>query len=146
MTIDFMVSKDEPEKINKTPSLVVTLEGSLKNETSIKNPTILVQGNPIGANYAYIPEFKRYYFIEDITIVRDNLFTVKMRVDVLYTYRNEIQNLTCVIEKQYGSNTDMYIDDGTYRFENKISNEVVSFPNGFNDNPDYILLTAGGIV
>lgn len=46
----------------------------------------------LSANYVHIPDFNRYYFINDITSVRQNLWRLSLHVDVLMSYKKEIIN------------------------------------------------------
>ena len=41
-----MLNKSEPERVTKDLQTLATLTGSLKDGTSVINPTILLQGNP----------------------------------------------------------------------------------------------------
>ena len=67
-SIVFMYNNEPMNKIGKTPETKFTLEGTLKEESSIVDPVILIEkDNPIEANYAYIAEFERYYYIKDIS-------------------------------------------------------------------------------
>ena len=71
-----MLNNSEPERVMKDLKTLATLTGSLKDGTSVINPTILIQGSPatvqqiVTSNYLQIPEFGRYYFIRDISSVR----------------------------------------------------------------------------
>lgn len=51
------------------------------------------------ANYAYIPDFNRYYFITDIVSAGRNLWQLTMSVDVLMSYYGEIMELTALIDR-----------------------------------------------
>lgn len=51
------------------------------------------------ANYAYISDFNRYYFIADIVSLGRNLWQVKMSVDVLMSYYGQIMELTALIDR-----------------------------------------------
>ena len=68
----------------------------LKNETSIINPTIVIDFSdqadpqPHIYNYAYIPSFNRYYFISDVSSVRGLLWEYTLTCDVLATYKDQI--------------------------------------------------------
>lgn len=42
-----------------------------------------------------------------------------------------------------GENGDEYIDDGSLVCENVMFNRVYNFARGFNNSPEYILITAG---
>ena len=64
----------EPERIGKALSPTVSFTGSLKDQTSIINPTIIVDSSSVpSGNYARIDAFGRYYFITD----KDEKFTLK---------------------------------------------------------------------
>lgn len=43
-------------------------------------------------NYCYIPILHRYYFITDYTIISNSIVRIAIKVDVLMTYNNIIQN------------------------------------------------------
>ena len=57
----------EKNRITKVLTDEVTLNGALRDASSVVSPSILVQQEVIGYNYAYIPEFGRHYFINNIT-------------------------------------------------------------------------------
>ena len=67
----------------------------MKHGCGILNPSISLDlglsSDPSQYNYAYIPAFGRYYFIEE-WFFEDRLWTASMRVDVLATYKTEIGN------------------------------------------------------
>ena len=53
--------------------------------------------------------------------------------------------MNCIVNKQQGTeNANLFLDDGSYVLENREFNSVINFPNGFNENGEYILITAGG--
>lgn len=145
MEIRLYNSSDETNKINKTLLNEIVLNGTLKDETSVLNPIILIEANNLTQyNYCYIPLFKRYYFIKDITVVRNKLFRLFLDIDVLMSYKNDILNLDVIIDKsETNNNADKYINDGSFVCENKSYNTVLNFNNGFNEQAHYILVTAG---
>lgn len=69
----------------------------LKNNTSLISPVLIIdfedQANPQPHtyNYAYIPDFKRWYFIQDVDVLRGNVWAISMTVDVLGSYRDTIR-------------------------------------------------------
>ena len=65
----------------------------LLDDTSVLTPTIEVRESTIidnlwSINYFYIPKFKRYYFVTDLT-ASTGMFGISGRVDVLKTYKIE---------------------------------------------------------
>ena len=146
MNITFYKNSSEKEKIGKSLSGGLTLSGNLRDECSITSPNILVEATSlVDYNYCYIPEFKRYYFISDITSVRNNLWRVSLKCDVLESFKSDILKSSCIINKQQNQSYSNNIDDGSYinRVDNFI--EIANYQNGFNADGEFILLTAGAI-
>ena len=131
-TIDLMYNGDEYNKIDKSPVSRLALEGTLKEETSIVDPVIMIgyDGTLNNVNYAHIAEFNRWYFITDIKSVRTGLWRVSLHCDVLKTYAQGILGSTGVIARQENE-WNMYLDDGFFKcYQNPmVVNKV--FPNGF---------------
>lgn len=82
-----------------------TVTGELKDETSLMNPVIIFTGaifpttfSPNLYNYAWIPQFSRYYFVSDWRYVL-GVWECSMTVDVLASYKGSIANETCYIER-----------------------------------------------
>ena len=146
MNITFYKNSSEKEKIGKSLSSGLTLSGNLRDECSITSPSILVESTSlVDYNYCYIPEFKRYYFISDIVSVRNNLWRVSLKCDVLESFKSDILNSSCIVNKQQNQSYSNNIDDGSYinRVDNFI--EIANYQNGFNADGEFILLTAGAI-
>ena len=133
-----------------TKSLVnqIKLNGTLRNESSIINPVINIEYSNLSRyNYMYIPEFKRFYFIRNLTSIRNNLWRLDCHVDVLNTYRSEILTHQAIIEKQENtSQSDLYFDDNSFIVKNQKYIETINFSNGLLANGEYILITAGATV
>lgn len=51
------------------------------------------------ANYMYIQEFGRYYFIDDIMVAITGLYQISASVDPLMSFRLQISGLTCYIAR-----------------------------------------------
>ena len=146
MNITFYKNSSEKEKIGKSLSSGLTLSGNLRDECSITSPSILVEATSlVEYNYCYIPEFKRYYFISDITSVRNNLWRVSLKCDVLESFKSDILNSSCIVNKQQNQSYSNNIDDGSYinRVDSFI--EIANYQDGFNADGEFILLTAGAI-
>ena len=136
---------DEKNKLNKTFRNQVSLTGTLKNETSITNPEILFEyANPSNFNYLYIEEFSRYYFITDIVNVRNNLWRITARVDVLMSFRDKINSCVVTLSNTEDVGQESYMSGDVWRSLVKQKTDVINFPDGLNSNGEYILITSGG--
>lgn len=90
MTIILYNSTAEFNRVDKTEYLseVATLSGTLRDGTSVTEPVIMIEYSTIpDFNYVYIPEFERYYFLDDYIIEVNNIYILKLSVDVLMTYK-----------------------------------------------------------
>ena len=145
MEVIFYYNLSDARCINKQLVDGETFEGQARDEISIMNPIIIFDTDQIiRYNYAYIPEYQRYYSIDDITAYREGLFSVSMSVDVLMSFRRDILDCVAVVDKQsMQENGDEYIDDGSLVTENVMQTTVTEFSDGFNDTVEYILIVAG---
>ena len=144
MVIQFLHNKSEYNTINKNTELVVEKTITLKNECDLVNPYVVLKLDDVLflSNYAYIPKFKRYYFITGIEILSKTLVAVSMHVDVLESFKSDI--LTGTVHITESSNTDSYypkeLDSLTSMESHKfISNKELAL------NPSKVLATLGGV-
>lgn len=145
MEVQFFYNVSDPRCINKQLIDGDTFEGQARDQISIMNPIVLFDTEDIiKYNYAYIPEFERYYSIDNIVAYRNNLYEVTMTVDVLMSFRRDILNCVAVVDKQsMQENGDEYIDDGSLVTDNVMFADILEFEDGFNDTVEYILIVAG---
>lgn len=141
--IQFMNNKDEVNKIDKNPISIITLNGTLKAQTSLVNPAVLIESENvfIDANYAYIPIFKRYYYITDIMSIRNNLWQVSLHCDVLKTFSEGILGSNAIIARQENV-YNLRLDDGSYKCYSDPLIVTKLFPKGF-DTQSYIFAVLG---
>lgn len=93
MRIDFYHNVDDSKVVNKQITLLGQIEGRLTSIVDVRNPTITINGEiPLDANYAYIEQFERYYYISSIDIQYNKLPMVTFSCDVLMTFKDEILN------------------------------------------------------
>lgn len=62
----------------------------LKESTSIKNPSFVLSGTNFSWNYAYIPDWDRYYFVDDIISITRDTTQYDLTEDVLATNKSAI--------------------------------------------------------
>lgn len=104
-----------------------TFQGNILEETSIINPVFLVAGQSIYQfNYMYVESFHRYYFIDNITSVRNGLWRVECSVDVLMSFRSQISDLSCIVDKQESQfYSNEFLNDGSFICDSRVSIEAV---------------------
>lgn len=143
MTIIFYKTLSKPNEINKVLQNSFTITGNFKTDTDVIKPIIKVLNttdfNIFDYNYCYISELKRYYFIEDITILADKLFFISLSLDVLYTYKNAILSSVANISR-YSQNVQSSKKD---TIEDYIENEILLI-NPFSENGTMVMTALNG--
>lgn len=143
MTIIFYKTLSKPNEINKVLQNSFTITGNFKTDTDIIKPIIKVLNitdfNIFDYNYCYISELKRYYFIEDITILADKLFFISLSLDVLYTYKNAILSSVGNISR-YSQNVQSSKKD---TIEDFIENEIL-LTNPFSETGTMVMTALNG--
>ena len=136
---------DEKNKLNKTLNNTLHIEGTLRNETSILNPSIIIEGDYVGFyNYMYIPQFDRYYFITDIESIRNDLWRISATVDVLMSFKDSLLSCPIILSNTETTLIENYMSGEMWKTLVKTKTDVISFPSGLNTTGEYILITSGG--
>ena len=148
MVIKLYNNLSENNIINKTITQVGSdITAAIKGDISVETPNLIFAypGSLPNVNYFYISEFSRYYYITDLIDRTGGRYEIRGKTDVLESFKTDILALNAIIDKQQNTQkANMYMDDGSFISENKEFNTVINFPSGFNDDGEYILITAGG--
>lgn len=106
------------EYLNKIEDFNESLEINVLepyDNIDILNPELIIDYKPgiIEYNYCYIPDFKRYYFVNNITLQPGKRAILSCHVDVLMTYQIQILNsyATVIRNEDIGPN---YISDNRF--------------------------------
>lgn len=147
MNIDLYINKSDSRKVYKDITQVGTTKSiQLLESCSIENPVIIVQMNDslYGANYAYIAQFGRYYYITDKTIIEGNKCRLSFKSDVLKNFFNACGN-SPVIAKRSSSHPDYRIADPRIlklpEPDISIRRTSISLPTGTTNN--FVLTVTG---
>ena len=90
MKIQFYNNRSGINIINKKLDIIgEEIEFTLKEDTNIINP-ILKLGGYTGGNYCYIPDFNRYYFIDNYNLNSAGVYELFLSVDVLMSYKEDL--------------------------------------------------------
>ena len=130
--ISFGINMSEHRALNKDISWIGSIDGVLRESTSIVNPDILFEGDITtiaNANYMSIPAFgNRFYFIDNIESVRNNLYRIKAHVDVLETYKEQIKNCRGVVGRS-ATDYNRYLVDSKIASPNTRDIKTTKFGN-----------------
>lgn len=144
MEVIFYYNASDDRAINKVLIGGTSFLGVPRDNMNVMNPIVRFEADILQFNYAYIPSLQRYYAITSVDCFRDGVWDVSFAVDVLMSFRGDIMALSAIVDKQsMVANGDEYIDDGSLVTDNVMFTRVHEFDSGFNDYPEYILITAG---
>ncbi len=154
MVAKIFKTKSAPNVVNKVLTEVVAFDEVIfKEETSLLNPTIIINGvsnsssyniEDIGtSNYFSIPKVNRYYFITDITMMSGGRVAITGKVDVLMTFKTDIIGSTQLIVRQEKKTNNFLIDTDIPLSSKK---QVIEheFGESIVDSGYYILAVNGG--
>lgn len=115
----------------------ITYDGSdhidveFKEDTSLEDPTFILrtQSKVLTANYIYVPDMNRYYYINSYTVSHQRIY-INCHVDVLMSFKKEFKKENVIVarnEKLF----DLYLDDNKYKVQDRTCVRTVRFPSGF---------------
>ena len=82
-----------------------------KKQDNEKNTSSVAMEKLLKSNYCYISDFNRYYYIDDIVSIANNLWEISLDCDVLYTYKDKIIENDAFIDRQENLYNDEIIDE-----------------------------------
>lgn len=135
----------EPERVDKALTDLLTLTGTLREQTSIIDPHFRVAASEaqlVGCNYVTVPSFGRSYFVRDIVSVRNGILELVCHTDVLSSWKVQLRANSAIIHKQENI-WNLYLNDGSLQAYQKPKVLTKAFPHGFT-TMQYILTVAGG--
>lgn len=149
MQVVFYNNSSGNEHVTKSLSEVATFNVNLKDSCSVQNPVLLLSGKYLNANYCYIADFGRYYYINNVTQIRENLWEYNLSCDVLMSFANEIKANTAILSRS-AELFNLYLPDERRKVLSECFQTYQQFPygcfSGFKNsagNYNYIVTLAG---
>lgn len=144
MTITLYQNKSDKKRASKELTLLTTLDNArLYDAFDVLNPHLKVSRETFDAikscNYAYIPDFGRYYFVK--YEIDSNFALLNCEVDVRKTYENAIRGLTCTVTRNENLKNG-YLHDSNYNVYAYEQVVCKMFPKSINQD-SIILMTVG---
>lgn len=136
----------KPNEVNKTLQTNEEYTGVLNATFNVLTPVVRFRTRtPVSFNYVYIESLNRYYFVSELTQDGD-LCTVRLRVDVLQTYKEKILASSATLTK--GENVNEYLSNRTNVVDVRPNIRKLDFPNKglLNETGSIIMVTIKGNV
>lgn len=124
----------------------LAISGFLRDDCDIFAPDIEVEYNAayLQYNYAFIPEYNRYYSFKESPTVSGKKMILHLEADSLWNWKNVIMNSQCIAERS-SSNFDVMIEDSAVLSVAGYTYFSRSLPYEFKpDHGTYVLMVAGG--
>lgn len=109
MTAILYNNTSDIREFNRILTELSTINITLYLDTNIANPVFKVKNYNNNANYMYVPDLHRYYYINNYTLSNQCVY-LHCSVDVLATYKTEILNNECFISRSENDYNDIIID------------------------------------
>jgi len=146
-------NNSENKVIGKSLTAMGMLECTLKEDTSIEHPTLIVSYTTQSLvtdtyldelDYFYMPKFNRYYYVDEIRTLPGSRIMIRGSVDVLESFKTDILNLNVILDHSQTTGANQYLDSPIWVTNAKNSTSIINFSNGLLDSGEYILITVGG--
>ena len=144
MIISLYNTNDSNIVIDKALTNKIDYNIKLKDNTSVISPTIILKTETlITSNYAYIPNFDRYYYIENIEVFPNDIYSITLKCDVLMSFKDDIKNSSAYVNQQ--TTTNKYYNSN---YQSEVRKEVDLYKSNVTipvDVKSTILVTIGGV-
>lgn len=129
--IQLYQNNTEPNRVNKRNYIkpIKNVRGIIRDQGSLSKLTITLQyKDEINFNYVRIPNLNRYYFVDDIRFISNDMYEIDLRCDVLMTYNRALRNCYAYVDRnEY--NYDPYIPDKRITIKQGVDIEDIAIPN-----------------
>ena len=143
VTVIFYTTGDNPNVMNKSLTQIASLDCDIKEPVNKERPEVYVTGDLMGANYAYIADFGRYYFVYP---TGEHAITTRLQLesDPLMSFSTAILASPAVVARNPW-HFDLYVPDPNLPVEARTASAILNFPNNHFSGTDnsYILTTLG---
>ena len=136
----------KPNAVNKTLQANEEYTGVLNATFNVLTPVVRFRTRtPVSFNYVYIESLNRYYFVSELNQDGD-ICTVRLRVDVLQTYKEKILASSATLTK--GNNINKFVSNRTNIYDVRPKTKKINFPNTglLNETGTVIMITLKGNV
>ena len=136
----------KPNTVNKTLQANEEYTGVLNATFNVLTPVVRFRTRtPVSFNYVFIESLNRYYFVSELNQDGD-ICTVRLRVDVLQTYKEKILASSATLTK--GTNVNKYLSNRSNVVDVRPNIRKLDFPNKelINETGSIIMITIKGNV
>lgn len=155
MIVNLYSTGDNPKKVTKTLTAISSVTARLVHPCNVLHPELILSGdsnvNAINANYIYIPDFGRYYFIKDHTTDTAVRIILSCEVDPLMSWAAGIRASKQLVTRSESAGKPSQVIDPNYTLDSEKEMVVIQFEGAdFNlgtadvNSNNFVINVAGG--
>ena len=100
LSLNLYHNESEKDHLFKSLQSIGTITGTLRESCDVINPQIMIEYSGVpDFDYVYIAYFNRYYYVTDVVSVKQDLWIISLKVDVLMTYKDIIKLQTAFVTR-----------------------------------------------
>ena len=143
--IFYNCTDDKKKVIKKNKTEIAVKECDIKEPCTLLQPQLLVSYSKelVKANYIYIEDFNRYYFINNQKLDIGGCILFTCEADDLYNWQSYIKNKKFYIERQEKTFSSLIVDTQAPSFNDRI--QTIKTLGTFGTEPTIYLNTTGGV-
>ena len=114
MVITLYNNSSAENVVHKKLSTITTLNGTLKENVNMENVIVTVPyvNGYASINYAYIPDFKRYYHVS-VDVLSGLRLRLNMRSDALTSFWSQYSQSPCIAKRSSSNINSDIVDNKT---------------------------------
>lgn len=136
MQLTYFNNKSDSRYVDKILEQITLAEHAnpvnitLLESTDIVHPTFKLKDHDIymTANYCYVDDLRRYYFIDGITL-ENGFGYIRCTVDVLMTYKEGLRKQNVIVARQE-EHWDLFQNDPKWKVSQRTAIRTVGFSGG----------------
>lgn len=111
----------ENNALEKDITLVNIIAGKFNHSIGVKSLNVDVVNIDMNFNYVYIPSLHRYYYVDSVEIVSNDVRRLMLKEDVLMSWKTLIRSQQGFISRSEKLSNDFYLKDDRLPLEDKIT-------------------------
>ena len=115
---------------------------AITDTTNIIRPTIIIDTRAFNFNYVYIPDFGRYYYVDNIQLLNGQRIALQLSCDVLMSHAEKIRSSQCIADRST-SDVNPYLVDRTIPSRDDAKVYVRKMGSSPFTTTSYVLQVAG---
>ena len=141
-------NRSESIVLNKNLQNENSIDGVFRSEFDVISPVFEISSQTLpNFNYIFIPDFARYYYVDNIQNLLNGLWSISCSVDVLMSFRKTILQQKAIIARQENL-YNLYLDDEKLITTCRRRIWTKAFPTRVNPassgGSSFVLTVAGG--